>query len=241
MDIHFHIHHHFDQALQISGLHAGCMPAAELREHLLFIITKLSSMANQDAQIKDLVQQVQTGLSDLLVVEKDQDAKLDTLVQSEQDQDAQLTSLITLAEQIKDEEASGADQTDTVNALTTLVNGLKSAKDASTAQTAKVQAAADAAKAQTDKVTAAMTVLNAPATGTGDGGGTTTPQLIDHDYSATSGETLTVSQAGDLPATGEAVKISGAAAAAGTYTLSDGATLVVDDSGNVVSYTAAQA
>lgn len=50
---------------------------------------------------------------------------------------------------------------------------------------------------------------------------------------------ISISQAGDLPAAGDMVTINGAPAPANTYTLSDGATIVVDATGMITTYTAA--
>lgn len=50
---------------------------------------------------------------------------------------------------------------------------------------------------------------------------------------------ISISQAGELPAAGDMVTIGGAPAPANTYTLSDGATIVVDATGMITTYTAA--
>lgn len=49
---------------------------------------------------------------------------------------------------------------------------------------------------------------------------------------------ITINQAGDTPAVGDTVTIAGAPAPANTYTLSDGATVVVDAAGAITTYTA---
>lgn len=49
---------------------------------------------------------------------------------------------------------------------------------------------------------------------------------------------ISITQAGDVPAIGDAVTMGGAPAPANTYTLSDGATIVVDASGMITSYMA---
>lgn len=49
---------------------------------------------------------------------------------------------------------------------------------------------------------------------------------------------ITITQAGETPATGDTVMIGGALAPANTYTLSDGATIVVDANGAIATYTA---
>jgi hypothetical protein len=49
---------------------------------------------------------------------------------------------------------------------------------------------------------------------------------------------ILISQASDVPAIGDAVTIGGAPAPANTYTLQDGATIVVDATGAITSYTA---
>lgn len=52
---------------------------------------------------------------------------------------------------------------------------------------------------------------------------------------------ISITQAGELPATGDMVTINGAPAPANTYTLSDGSTIVVDATGMITTYTAAAA
>lgn len=49
---------------------------------------------------------------------------------------------------------------------------------------------------------------------------------------------ISITQAGETPAPGDMVTIGGAPAAANTYTLSDGATIVVDATGAITTYTA---
>jgi hypothetical protein len=49
---------------------------------------------------------------------------------------------------------------------------------------------------------------------------------------------ITISQAGETPTIGDTVMIGGAPAPANTYTLSDGATMVVDANGTIATYTA---
>lgn len=49
---------------------------------------------------------------------------------------------------------------------------------------------------------------------------------------------ITINQAGEMPAMGDMVMIGGAPAPANTYTLSDGATIVVDATGAITTYTA---
>lgn len=57
-------------------------------------------------------------------------------------------------------------------------------------------------------------------------------------YTLADGTVLSISQAGAIPAVGDAVTINGAPAPANTYTLPDGATIVVDASGLITQYTA---
>lgn len=52
---------------------------------------------------------------------------------------------------------------------------------------------------------------------------------------------ISISQAGELPAAGDMVTIGGAPAPANTYTLADGATITVDATGMITTYTAAAA
>lgn len=166
-------------------------------------------MATQVEVIKQLVLDSVDTLTDLVASEAAQDTQLDTLIQT--------------AEDIKNNEANGADQTETVTNLTNFVAALKTARDASKTQTAKVQVA--------------LTALQTPDAGTG-----TAPTLTDKTYNASTGETIVVSEAGDTPAAGESVTVNGAAlTAAATYTLSDGATLSIGDDSKVVSYSAAPA
>jgi hypothetical protein len=49
---------------------------------------------------------------------------------------------------------------------------------------------------------------------------------------------IVINQAGEIPATGDTVMIGGVPAPANTYTLSDGATIVVDAAGAIATYTA---
>lgn len=49
---------------------------------------------------------------------------------------------------------------------------------------------------------------------------------------------ITINQAGEIPAIGDTVMIGGLPAAANTYTLQDGATIVVDAAGVITTYTA---
>lgn len=49
---------------------------------------------------------------------------------------------------------------------------------------------------------------------------------------------ITINQAGEIPAIGDTVMIGGLPAAANTYTLQDGATIVVDAAGVIAAYTA---
>lgn len=49
---------------------------------------------------------------------------------------------------------------------------------------------------------------------------------------------ITINQAGETPAIGDTIMIGGLPAAANTYTLSDGATIVVDAAGVITNYTA---
>lgn len=49
---------------------------------------------------------------------------------------------------------------------------------------------------------------------------------------------ISIMQAGEYPATGDMVTINGAPAPANTYTLADGATIVVDATGAIATYTA---
>lgn len=49
---------------------------------------------------------------------------------------------------------------------------------------------------------------------------------------------IVINQAGEIPAIGDTVMIGGLPAAANTYTLSDGATIVVDANGAITTYTA---
>lgn len=167
-----------------------------------FTFQKISIMADQTAQILQLVQDSATALGDL--------------VTSEQEQDTQLDALIKTAEDIKNAEASGADQTQTVTKLTEFVAALKTAATGSKTQTAKVQAA----------LTALQTTPPPPP-----------PVLTDKTYTDSAGETIVIAQAGALPSAGETVTVNGAAAALATYTLSDGAILNVSADSKVVSYT----
>jgi hypothetical protein len=65
------------------------------------------------------------------------------------------------------------------------------------------------------------------------------PTPIAKTYKLADGTTeLSITQAGEVPAVGDAVMIGGAPAPANTYTLEDGATIVVDAAGVVASYTA---
>lgn len=57
-------------------------------------------------------------------------------------------------------------------------------------------------------------------------------------YKLLDGTEITINQAGALPAAGDAVTIGGAPAPANTYTLADGATIVVDANGMIATYTA---
>lgn len=66
-----------------------------------------------------------------------------------------------------------------------------------------------------------------------------TPAFSSKVYKTADGTEVTVEQAGDVPAAGEKVMIAGAPATAGTWALEDGSSLVTDESGLVVSYTAA--
>lgn len=60
-------------------------------------------------------------------------------------------------------------------------------------------------------------------------------------YKLQDGTEISITQAGDLPAAGDMVTINGAPAPANTYTLSDGATIVVDATGAITAYTPAVA
>lgn len=189
--------------------HRNCQEDTQLRDLLLIIIKKLDKMADQNAEIKALVQQGVDTLTDLVTSEQNQDKQLDLLIQT--------------AEDIKNNEASGADQTDTVNALTSFVGALKTARDAS--------------KAQTDKVQAALTVLQTPVSQPPPP--PPPPTTTDKTYSDAAGDTIVVSQAGTVPALGDAVLVNGAAPALATYTLTDGAVLNIGTDGKVASYTPA--
>jgi len=57
-------------------------------------------------------------------------------------------------------------------------------------------------------------------------------------YKLLDGTEITINQAGALPAAGDAVTIGGVPAPANTYTLADGATIVVDANGMIATYTA---
>lgn len=57
-------------------------------------------------------------------------------------------------------------------------------------------------------------------------------------YKLQDGTDIMIHQSGDMPAAGDMVMIGGAPAAANTYTLSDGATIVVDATGMITTYTA---
>ncbi len=52
---------------------------------------------------------------------------------------------------------------------------------------------------------------------------------------------ISITQAGEMPAIGDTVMIGGSPAPANTYTLQDGATIVVDATGLITAYTAAMA
>lgn len=105
---------------------------------------------------------------------------------------------------------------------------------ASTGDLGKVQQLADNINANSAALAAAIMantpVVNPPP-----------PKLTDTPYTATTGEAIVVSQAGVTPAAGEAVTVNGAPSVAATFTLSDGAVLVIGDDSKVVSYTAAPA
>lgn len=181
----------------------------ETRELLFLILKKLDKMTTQQDQIK---------------------ADLDALVQSGQDlADAQaqeatnLATLKTEVDQIKADEASGADQSTTVTALDAL-----SAKLATAASNAKANAAA---------LGDFVNTLAAPPAQTGTGTGSApAPTTTDHSFSDANGDTIVVSQAGDVPAAGDKVLVNGAAPVLGSYTLSDGSVLNVGTDGNVTSF-----
>jgi hypothetical protein len=58
-------------------------------------------------------------------------------------------------------------------------------------------------------------------------------------YKLQDGTEINIAQAGELPAAGDMVTIAGAPAAANTYTLEDGAVIVVDATGMITTYTPA--
>lgn len=106
---------------------------------------------------------------------------------------------------------------------------------ASTGDLAKVQQLADNINANSAALAAAI-VANTPVVAT------PPPVLTDKTYTDATGVSIVISQAGATPVPGEVVTSNGAPLTAGeTFTVSDGAVIVIGDDSKVVSYTAAPA
>lgn len=58
-------------------------------------------------------------------------------------------------------------------------------------------------------------------------------------YKLSDGTEVSIAQAGETPAVGDAVTVNGAPAPAGVHTLEDGATITVDEAGKISAYTPA--
>jgi hypothetical protein len=192
-----------------------------------FSFKKLFSMI--DTQVKAQLDAMAATLGDIVTAEAAEDSKLSEILAAEQDEDAELGKLSGYVKQIIANEGSGADQSETVAALTDFNGKLEALKTKAAQRTADLQPIVDKAKAQTDALKAIQIPVVAP------------PATTDKSYTDTAGETIVVSQAGDLPAVGETVTVNGAPATQATYTLSDGAILNVTPDSKVASYTPAQA
>lgn len=207
---------------------------AELRLYLgeqLFIINqKLQTIMDQNAQTS----------ADLAAILGDFQKIADA-------QTADAQSLVTMGQElqaIRDEEASGADQSATVAALddlkTKFDTAAQNAANNSAALAALVQAAAaPASSGSTGNTGDSGNSGNSGdqgSTGTGDGSGTAAPTLTDKTYGDAAGETIVVSQAGDVPAVGEKVTVNGGLPSLSSYTLNDGSVLSVNTDGTVAGF-----
>lgn len=162
---------------------------------------------------------------------------LQALERVEQNQFFIIKLLKQMANEIDNLQAAVTENTNVENSAVVLLNNLsiliKNA--AGSGDLAKVQQLADQIHSSSSALAAAITantpVVNPPPP----------PTLTDTPYTATTGETIVVSQAGATPAAGEAVTVNGAPSIAATFTLSDGAVLVIGVDSKVISYTAAPA
>lgn len=161
---------------------------------------------------------------------------LQALQRVEQNQFFILKKLQKMATEVDNLAAAVANETTVENSaillMVQLATLLKNA--ANTGDLAKVQQLADNintnAKALADAIAANTPVVIPPP-----------PVFTNTPYTATTGEAIVVSQAGATPVAGEVVTVNGAASVAATFTLSDGAVLVIGDDSKVISYTAAPA
>lgn len=170
-----------------------------IAQQIFFIIQNQIKMADQNAQILDLANQIKAGVADIIVGEQAEDQKLE--------------DVSTAVAKILADEQSGADQSTTVAALQDVLGSLTNIKTESSNQTAKLQAVLDSTSATT-------TPPPPPPPATTD---------VNYTLADGTTIITIKQASPDAPATGDAVVDStGAALADGSYTLNNGASLTVD-------------
>lgn len=189
-----------------------------MQEQLLGLFTNLPGAANDTL----------AGVRELLTQSPERNAQLLLIIKNQKTMKEVLDALMAKVE------AEGT----VIDGAVTLLSGLKSALDAALSKAtgddpalvAEVQSISDLIDSKKVALADAIT-KNTPAP--------PAPVFTAHTYTDSNNETIVVSQAGALPAAGEAVTVNGAAITTETtYTIS-GATLVVGTDSKVVSYTAA--
>lgn len=188
------------------------------------------SFKKMNTDVQKQLDAMNAKMGDIVAAEASEDAKLSEILAAEQDEDTALGTLGDYIKQIIANEGSGADQADTIKALTDFNTQLDAVRAKAAQRTADLQPIVDKAKDQTAALKALQVPVVAP------------PVTADKSYVAQTGEIIVVSEAGDLPVAGEATTVNGAPLTVGaSYTLVDGAVLVIGDDSKVVSYSAAQA